>query len=107
MADRTLARLFYPLEVALVRTVSTDRVIDAITETVRQDGVVHGDLATVSLGHRKVFVGRHPVARVWGDRLEMGRSAKLLRAEAFGHLACELGDVTLLGSLNQDSLYAE
>src|SRR5438034_2038923 len=40
-------------------------------------------------------------------RLEVARASKLLGAEAFGHLACELRDVTLLGCLDEDSLHAE
>ena len=39
--------------------------------------------------------------------VEVARPSKLLGAEAFGHLACELGDVTLLGCLDQDPLHAE
>jgi hypothetical protein len=35
----------------------TYRVVDAITEAVRQDGVVHGCLAALSLGEREVLVG--------------------------------------------------
>jgi hypothetical protein len=31
------------------------------------------------------------------DRLEVARASKLLGAEAFRHLACELRDATLLG----------
>jgi hypothetical protein len=34
-------------------------------------------------------------------------ASKLLGAEAFGHPACELRDVTLLGCLDEDSLHAE
>jgi hypothetical protein len=82
-------------------------VIEAIAEAVRQDGVVHGRLAALYLGDREVLEGGHPVAPpvapFVGDRLEVARASKLLRAEAFGHLACELRDVTLLGCLDEDS----
>jgi hypothetical protein len=53
----------------------------------------------LSLGAREVLVGGHPVAQFVADRLEVARASKLLGAEAFGHLACELRDVTLLGCL--------
>src|SRR5204862_3161932 len=82
-------------------------VVDAIAEAVRHDGVVHGYEAALSLGEREVLVGGHPVAQFGGDRLEVARASKLLGAEAFGHLACELRDVTLLGCLDEDSLHAE
>src|SRR5919201_1581948 len=61
----------------------------------------------LSLGAREVLVGGHPVAQFVGDRLEVARASKLLGAEAFGHLACELRDVALLGRLDEDSLDAE
>jgi hypothetical protein len=54
-----------------------------------------------------MLVGGHPVTQFVGDRLEVARASKLLGAEAFGHLACELRDVTLLGCLDEDSLHAE
>jgi hypothetical protein len=54
-----------------------------------------------------MLVGRHPVAQLGGDRLKVARASKLLGAEAFGHLACELRDVTLLGCVDEDSLHAE
>ena len=64
-----------------------------------------------SLGDREVLEGGHPVAPpvppFVGDRLEVARASKLLRAEAFGHLACELRDVPLLSYLDEDSLHAE
>jgi hypothetical protein len=63
--------------------------------------------AALSLGEREVLVGRHPIAQLSGDRLEVARASKLLGAEAFGHLACELRDVTLLGCPDEDSLRAE
>ena len=60
---------------------------------------------------REVLEGGHPVAPpvapFVGDLLEVARASKLLGAEAFGHLACELRDVTLLGCLDEDSLHAE
>src|SRR5437870_5543881 len=71
-----------------------------------QDGVVHISVPAVSLGAREVLVGGHPVAQLLGDRVEVARAAKLLGAEASRHPACELCDVTLLGCLDQDSLYA-
>jgi hypothetical protein len=49
-ADRVLTGLPNPLEIARVRTADTYRVVDAITEAVRQDGVVHSYLAALSLG---------------------------------------------------------
>src|SRR5205809_6642695 len=77
----------------------------------RQDGVVQGRLAALFLGDWEVLEGGHPVAPpvapFVGDRLEVARASKLLRAEAFGHLACELRDVTLLGCLDENSLHAE
>src|SRR5215218_10115329 len=106
-ADRVLTGLPNPLEIARVRTADSYRVVDAITEAVRQDGVVHSFLAALSPGEREVLVGRHPIAQLGGDRLEVARASKLLGAEAFGHLACELRDVTLLGCLDEDSLHAE
>jgi hypothetical protein len=74
---------------------------------VRQDGVVHGNEAALSLGEREMLVGGHPVTQFGGDRIEVARASKLLGTEAFGHLACELRDVTLLGCLDEDSLHAE
>jgi hypothetical protein len=61
-----------------VRTANLDGVVDAIAEAVRI-----------------------------GDWLEVARASKLLGAEALRHLAFELRDVTLLGCLDEDSLYAE
>jgi hypothetical protein len=79
--------------------------------SVRQDCVVHGRLAALFLGDREVLEGGHPiappVAPVVGDRLEVARASKLLGAEAFGHHACKLRDVTLLGCLDEGSLHAE
>jgi len=106
-ADRCLAGFPDPLEIACVRTANTYGVVNAIAEAVRQDGVVHVSVAAVSFGAREVLVGGHPVAQFGGDRLEVARASKLLGAEAFGHLACELRDVTLLGCLDEDSLHAE
>src|SRR5439155_10246741 len=67
--------------------------------------------AALFLGDWEVLEGGHPVALpvapFVGDRLEVARASKLLRAEAFGHLACELRDVTLLGCLDENSLHAE
>jgi hypothetical protein len=55
-----------------------------------------------------MLVGRHPVAQLGGNRLKVARASKLLLgAEAFGHLACELRDVTLLGCVDEDSLHAD
>jgi hypothetical protein len=54
-----------------------------------------------------MLVGGHPVTQFGGDRIEVARASKLLGTEAFGHLACELRDVTLLGCLDEDSLHAE
>ena len=71
----------------------------------------HGRLAALFLGDWEVLEGGHPVgppvAPFVGDRLEVARASKLLRAEAFGHLACELRDVTLFGCLDENSLHAE
>src|SRR4051794_24360741 len=106
-ANRVLTGFTNPLEIPRVRTADTYRVVDAITEAVRQDGVVHGYLAALSLGAREVLVGRHPVAQLGGDRLEVARASKLLGAEALVHLACELRDVTLLGCLDEDFFRAE
>src|SRR4051794_26746753 len=106
-ADRVLTGLPNPLEIARVRTAVTYRVVDAITEAVRQQDVVHGFLAALSIGERVVLDGRHPVAQLGGHRLEVARASELLGAEASGHLACELRDVTLLGCLDEDSLRAE
>jgi hypothetical protein len=61
-----------------VRTANLDGVVDASAEAVRI-----------------------------GDWLEVARASKLLGAEALRHLAFELRDVTLLGCLDEDSLYAE
>jgi hypothetical protein len=60
-----------------------------------------------SLGEWEVLVGRHPIAQLGGDRLEVARASKLHGAEAFVHLACELRDVTLLRCPDEDSLRAE
>src|SRR3954470_14920797 len=66
----------------------------------RQDGVFHGRLAAVFLVDREMLERGYPVAPpvapVGGDLREVRRAPDLLRAEAFGHLACELRDVTLL-----------
>src|SRR5512132_2404388 len=74
----------------------------------RQDGVVHGRLTAIFLVDREVLEGGHPVAPpvapVVGDRREVRRAPELLRAEAFGHLACELRDVTLLSCPDELSL---
>src|SRR5438552_1548010 len=77
-----------------------------------QDAMDEGvGLAALFLGDWEVLEGGHPVAPpvapFVGDRLEVARASKLLRAEAFGHLACELRDVTLLGCLDENSLHAE
>ena len=106
-ADRLLAGFPDPLEIARVRTANTYGVVDAIAEAVRQDGVVHLSVAAVALGERVVLVGGHPVAQFGGYRIEVARASKLLGAEAFGHLACDLRDVTPLGRLDEDSLHAE
>src|SRR3954471_12033106 len=84
-AGRFLAGFPDPLEIPCVRTANTYGVVDAIAEAVRQDGVVHLSVAPLFLGAREVLVGRHPVAQVVGDRLEVARASKLLGAEAFGH----------------------
>src|SRR4051794_37183256 len=74
----------------------------------RQDGVFHGRLAAVFLVDREVLEGGYPVAPpvapVGGDLREVRRAPELLRAEAFGHLACELRDVTLLSCPDELSL---
>jgi hypothetical protein len=110
-ADRLLAGFPDPLEIPRVRTASAYGVVEAIAEAVRQDRVVHGRLAALFLGDREVLEGGHPVAPpvapVIGDRLEVARASKLLGAEAFGHHASELRDVTLLGCLDEGSLHAE
>ena len=85
-----------------MRTANSYGVVDAIAEAVRQDGVVHVSVAALSLGAREVLVGGHPVAQFVGDRLEVAGASKLLGAEAFGQLASELRDVTLLGCLDED-----
>ena len=105
-ADRFLASFPDPLEIPCVRTAFAYGVVDAITEAVRQDGVVHGSVAALFVGEREVLVSGDPVAHR-RNRLEVARASKLLGAEAFGHLACELRDVTLLGRLDEDSLRAE
>jgi len=106
-ADCVLPRLPNPVEIARVRTADSYRVVDAITEAMRQDGVVHGHFAALSLGDRKVLVGRHAVAQAGRDRHEVARASELLRAEAFGHLAHELRDVSLLGCPDENSLGPE
>ena len=63
--------------------------------------------AALSLGDRKVLVGRHAVAQAGRDRHEVARASELLRAEAFGHLAHELRDVSLLGCPDENSLGPE
>ena len=63
--------------------------------------------AALSLGDRKVLVGRHAVAQAGRDRHEVARPSELLRAEAFGHLAHELRDVSLLGCPDESSLGPE
>ena len=110
-ANAFLAGFLDPLEILPVRTANPQRVIEAIAEAVRQDGVVHGRLAAVFLVDREVLEGRHPVAPpvapVVCHLLEVARASELLRAEACGHLACELRDVPLLGCLDEGSLNAE
>jgi hypothetical protein len=110
-AEPFLAGFPDPREIPPVRTANPQRVIEAIAEAVRQDGVVHGRLAALFLGDWEVLEGGHPVAPpvapFAGDRLEVARASKLLGAEAFGHLACELRDVTLLSCLDEGSLHAE
>ena len=51
-------------------------------------------------------MGGRPVAHPTGQ-LGVVRASELLRAEALGHLARELRDVTLLGRFDEDSLGAE
>jgi hypothetical protein len=63
--------------------------------------------AAVFLGEREVLEGGTPVAQFGSDWLEVARASKFLGAEAFGRLACELRDVTLLGCLDEDSRHAE
>ena len=58
-------------------------------------------------GDREVLVSRHPVAQLRGNRLEVARATELLGAEAFGHLAYELRDISLLGCPDEDSRRAE
>src|SRR5436309_1691 len=74
----------------------------------RQDGVFDGRLAAVFLVDREVLEGGYPVAPpvapVVGDLREVRRAPELLRAGAFGHLACELRDVTLLSCPDELSL---
>ena len=106
-SERLLAGSPDPLEIPPVRTTNGDGVVEAIAEAVREDGVVHRSAAAVPLRDREVLVGRHPVTQLRGDRLEVGRSAELFGAEAAGHLACELRDVTLLRCPDQDSLHTE
>src|SRR3954454_3898428 len=71
-------------------------------------GVFHCRLAAVFLVDREVLEGGYPVAPpvapVGGDLCEVRRAPELLRAEAFGHLACELRDVTLLSCPDELSL---
>src|SRR4051794_3055502 len=73
----------------------------------RPGGVIHGYLAAPSLWEGGGLVGGGSSRSTGGDRLEVGRTSKLIGAEAFGHLACELRDVALLGCLDEDSLRAE
>jgi len=83
-------------------------VIDAIAQAVRQDGVFHGRLAAIFLVDRVVLEGGRPVAPpvapVVGDLREVRRAPELLGAEASGHPACELRDVTLLSCPDELSL---
>src|SRR6266540_3724686 len=106
-ADCFLTGFPDPLKLARVPTANADGVVDAIAEAVREDGVVHLSVTAVFLGEREMLVGGTPVAVFVGDRLEIPRASKLLGAEAFGHLAYELRDVTLLSCLDEDSLIAE
>lgn len=57
----------------------------------------------LSLRPRIVLVRRHPVRQFGSDGLEVTRAAKLLRAQAFGHFARKLRDVTLLGGGKEDT----
>jgi hypothetical protein len=106
-ADRFLAGFLDPREILRVRTANTYGVAHAIAEAVRQFDVVDDSLPALSLGAREVLVGGHPVTQFGSDRFEIASASKLLGAEAFGHLACEFRDVTLLGCLDEDSLHAE
>src|SRR4051794_40180053 len=54
-----------------------------------------------------MLVGRHPVGRWEGDSFEVGSTTQLFRAEALGHLARDLRDVTLLRSLDEDAIDAQ
>src|SRR3954452_2682723 len=63
-ANRVLTGLPNPLEIAGVWTAVSYRVVHAMTEAVRQDGVFHGFLAALSLGDREVLkADRHALHR--------------------------------------------
>lgn len=105
-ADRFLAGLLDRREIFRVRAANLYGVVDAVAEAMRQDGVPDHSVLALSPGAREVLVGGTPVA-IWGDWIEVPRASKLLGAEAFGHLAFELRDVTLFGRLDEDPLHAE
>src|SRR4051794_4773643 len=52
-SDRVLTGLADPREIARVGATDFYRVVDAIAEAVREDGVVHGRLAAISLRQRE------------------------------------------------------
>jgi len=54
-----------------------------------------------------MLVGRHPVGPWDSDRFEVTSTAQLFGAEALGHLARHLRDVTKLRSFDEDALDAQ
>src|SRR5437763_6296029 len=54
-----------------------------------------------------MLVGRHPVRQFVSDRFEVTSTAQLFGAEALGHPARHLRDVTKLCSFDEDALDAQ
>jgi hypothetical protein len=109
--DGFLASFLDLREIFRVRAVNLYGVSDAVAEAVRQEGVVDDSVPALSCGAREVLVGGHPgfvrVTQVVSELFEMTPASKLLGAAAFGHLAREFREVTLLSCLDEDSLHAE
>jgi hypothetical protein len=82
-------------------------VIKLVAETVSKYRVVDGLQATFLLRDWVMLEGRLPVVPLIGARCEVTRTAQLLGAEALGHPARHLRDVTKLCCLDERAFDAQ
>lgn len=78
-------------------------VVELVAEAVSKDRVIDGPAAPVLLRDRVMLEGRLPVVPLVSARCEVTRTAQLLGAEALGHPALHLCDVTKLRSSDEDA----